>query len=159
MYRYARSLTHDPAQAEELVQETYCRALKAKERPRIETPEHVRPWAFTILRNIWHNSRRRDARIVEDLADYDFPAPGDHSPEQMLTRKLLRWEIIQAIDALPEALREIVVLREIEELSYAEIASVLCCPPGTVMSRLARARYALRKQLVGLAPASREVER
>jgi RNA polymerase sigma-70 factor (ECF subfamily) len=77
----------------------------------------------------------------------------------MLTRKLLPSEIVQAIDALPEALREIVVLREIEELSYAEIASVLGCPPGTVMSRLARARHALRKQLVGLAPASREVER
>ncbi|HWB95529.1 MAG TPA: sigma-70 family RNA polymerase sigma factor [Bryobacteraceae bacterium] len=160
LYRYARALSHDPVTAEELVQETYRRALSARKRPEIHTPDHMRPWAFTILRNVWQNSRRLIRReVLEEAPGEEMHAPLEESPEAILTRKLLRSEIIQAIDALPQSLREIIVLREIEGLSYAEIAQVVECPAGTVMSRLARARQMLRKLLIGLAPDSREVER
>lgn len=146
--------------AEELVQETYRRALAARRRPDIHTPDHVRPWAFTILRNVWQNLLRQTRReALEDVPGEELQAPPDDSPDEVLTRKLLRSEIIQAIDTLPQSLREIIVLREIEGLSYAEIARVLDCAPGTVMSRLARARQLLRKLLIGLTPDSREVER
>lgn len=146
--------------AEELVQETYRRALAARRRPDIHTPDHVRPWAFTILRNVWQNLLRQTRReALEDVPGEELQAPPDDSPDEVLTRKLLRSEIIQAIDTLPQSLREIIVLREIEGLSYAEIAQVLDCAPGTVMSRLARARQLLRKLLIGLTPDSREVER
>ncbi|MCX6620394.1 MAG: sigma-70 family RNA polymerase sigma factor [Acidobacteria bacterium] len=164
LYRYARALSHDPSAAEELVQETYKRALAARRHPEIETPDHVRPWAFIILRNIWRNSLRDQRPTADGEPDEDgFRAPAEDSPEEILVRKLLRSEIVQAIDGLPPTLREVVVLRDIEGLSYAEIALVLQCPAGTVMSRLARARQVLRKVLASLSPSpspsSSEVER
>ena len=80
------------------------------------------------------------------------------SPEAILHRKLLQSEIRAAIDALPEAFREVIVLREIENLSYAEIAVIVNCPTGTVMSRIARGRDQLRHLLARIAP-TREVKR
>ena len=163
LYRYARALSHDPSDAEELVQETYKRALGARRRPEPATPDQVRPWAFTILRNIWQNSLRDQHPAAAELSEDGFTATLEDSPEEILVRKLLRSEIVQAIDGLAPALREVVVLRDIEGLSYAEIAVVLGCAPGTVMSRLARARQVLRKVLASLSPAqspsSSEVER
>lgn len=159
LYRYARALTHDPARAEELVQETYKRALAARRRPETPSVDQVRPWAFTILRRLWQNELRQSR--CEPLEEFGGDGPADtggESPETLLARKLLRSEIIQAIDALPEAFREVLVLREIEGLSYAEIARVLECPRGTVMSRLARARLLLRRHLFRFAPAPREVK-
>lgn len=159
LYRYARALCRDPAEAEDLVQETFKRALAATRRPRTTTLEQVRPWAFTILRNVWRNLNRQRHREepwepgTEDRVDEKM-----ESPETLLRRKLLRSEIAQAIDALPEDYREVVVLREIEGLSYADIAQVLGCPRGTVMSRLARARQLLRRYLLRLAPCPKEVE-
>jgi len=160
LYRYARALCHDPARAEDLVQETYLRALAANRRPEGNQFEEVRPWAFTILRNIWHNEHRRRlheaglADAGEALTDHD-----GETPLSLLERKFLRSEIVQAIDTLPEVLREALILRDVEGLSYAEMARVLECPPGTVMSRLFRARHLLRKILAQFAPSSHEVER
>jgi RNA polymerase sigma-70 factor (ECF subfamily) len=78
-----------------------------------------------------------------------------------VTRKLLQSEVRHAIDMLPEQFREVVLLRDIEGLSYAEIARILSCPAGTVMSRLARAREGLRRVLCasGFSPAKSEVKR
>ncbi len=160
LYRYARALCHDPVKAEELVQETYSRALAAKRRPDPAAPDQVRPWVFTIMRNLWHNQlRRRGRECAQDLIEESEAGSDRDTPETLLTRKLLRSEIVEAIDALPEMFREVIVLREIEGLSYAEIAQVLDCPRGTVMSRLARARAALRRLLIRFAPPSREVSR
>lgn len=121
----------------------------------------VRPWAFTIMRHIWQNELRRRNREV--AADTIEAIPGlrdrQETPETLLARKLLRSEIACAIDSLPVVYREVVVLREIEGLSYAEIARVLQCPVGTVMSRLARARTLLRQALTRFAPAGKEVKR
>ncbi|MGJ5816668.1 RNA polymerase sigma factor [Paludibaculum fermentans] len=155
LYRYARALSRDPATAEELVQETFRRALGAKRGPFQASPDNVRPWAFTILRHIWQNLMRRQRReSFEELKD---EAALGESPEVVLTQRLLRSEIADAIDALPVVLREVIVLREMEGYTYAEIAQVLNCPAGTVMSRLARARHSLRKLLLRHAPSSQEI--
>ncbi len=142
------------------MQETYRRALCARRHPSVPTVDQVRPWAFTIMRNLWQNEVRSERRRAElEPIETDCLDPSGETPETLLTRKLLRSEIIQAIDALPDAFREVLILREIESLSYAEIADVLNCPQGTVMSRLARARLLLRRQLAKFAPPSREVSR
>jgi len=154
VYRYARGLCHDPAEAEELVQETYRRALAAARRPASLSADSLRPWLFTILRNHWHNEVRRRGKAP--LADFepetDLASP--ETPESVVSRRFLQSEVRDALDALPEPYREVIVLREIENLSYAEIAEILDCPAGTVMSRLARARNLLRRQLEAINPSA-----
>ena len=158
LYRYARALSGDPAVAEELVQETYRRALAARNKPAVLSLEQVRPWLFTIQRNIWQNLMRANRREPEqELEEEAHAAPGALSPEQLLQQKFLRSEIAQAVDSLPDAYREVFVLREVEELSYAEIAAVIQSPVGTVMSRLARARQLLRRSLAAYGPEKRRV--
>jgi RNA polymerase sigma-70 factor (ECF subfamily) len=152
VYRYARALCHDPAEAEELTQEAFRRALSAKRRPGSLSIESVRPWMFTILRNHWHNEirqRRRDVDLdlMGALADSD-------TPETIVCRRFLQSEVRDALDALPPLFREVIVLREMEGLSYSEMATLLNCPVGTVMSRLARARSQLRGMFVSLTPVS-----
>jgi RNA polymerase sigma-70 factor (ECF subfamily) len=102
---------------------------------------------FTIMRHAWSNERRRQARLPEIWLDdaEALEAPG--SPEALLSQKLLVFEVRAAVDSMPVLWREVVVMRDIEDLSYSEIASILGCPIGTVMSRLARARSALRQFL------------
>lgn len=159
LYRYARALSGNAADAEELVQETYRRALAARRTPAQGQPDELRPWLFTILRNIWHNEvRRRHHDVRLDPAFENATTMTADSPEAILHRKLLQSEIRAAIDALPEAFREVIVLREIENLSYAEIAVIVNCPTGTVMSRIARGRDQLRHLLARIAP-TREVKR
>jgi RNA polymerase sigma-70 factor (ECF subfamily) len=159
LYRYARSLSRDPAMAEELVQEAYRRALAARQKPEPLTEEAARAWLFTILRNIWHNEIRKRNRWTSDSSVLEEIPESSESPELQVARKLLQSEVRDAIDMLPEPFREVVLLRDIEGLCYAEIARIVGCPPGTVMSRLARARESLRRLLSAPAPASREVSR
>jgi RNA polymerase sigma-70 factor (ECF subfamily) len=160
LYRYARALSGDPGVAEELVQETYRRALAARNKPALASLEQVRPWLFTIQRNIWQNLVRASRREAEqELKEDSHPVPGRCSPEELLHQKFLRSEIAQAVDSLPDAYREVFVLREVEELSYAEIAAVIQSPVGTVMSRLARARQLLRRSLSAYGPEKRRVNR
>lgn len=144
LFRYARALTRDAVEAEELVQESFRRALAAAKRPSSENPEEVRRWMFVILRNAWKNDIR--ARGREDCIEAagDVRESTELSPENLLLRRALQFEIRAALDSLTESHREIIVLRDMEGLSYAEIASVLACPVGTVMSRIARARTQLR---------------
>lgn len=108
------------------------------------------------MRHIWQNECRRVSRSPEPLIDDVLPfTPGENS-ESAMSRKLLVSEVRAAVDSLPESWREIIVMRDIEGLSYAQIAEVLACPAGTVMSRLARARSALRTLLT---PRAAEVRR
>lgn len=148
LYRYARSLCRDAATAEDLVQETFRRALSAKKQPETATLENVRPWMFTILRHIWQNQLRHRSNdpLLASAAAIVIP-PEPETPEGVLTRKMIRSEVRHALEALPEAYREVVVLREIESMSYSEIAAIIQCPVGTVMSRLARGRGLLRQLL------------
>lgn len=145
LYRYARALTRDPITAEELVQETYTRALSARKWPYPPTEECLRPWLFRIARNHWHNLARRPG-FADEISDTLADGPGAR-PDTVFLRRLLQSEVRDAVDGLPEAMREVIVLREMENLSYEEIAGILACPVGTVMSRLWRAREGLRRAL------------
>jgi len=152
LYRTARRLTRNPADAEDLVQETFLRAFRAADR--FEPGTNLRAWLFTILHNAARNRARDDAReavvidseTVERAAELapgaGQPAPGS-TPESLLIRETLAPELQAAIDALPDAFREAVWLRDVEEFSYAEIAEMLAVPIGTVMSRISRGRQAL----------------
>lgn len=160
LYRYARSLCRDPAAAEDLVQETFRRALSANRKPANATLENVRPWMFTIMRHIWQNELRQrshDPLLASAAAILVSAEP--ETPEGVLTRKMIRSEVRHALEALPEAYREVVVLREIESMSYSEIAAIIQCPVGTVMSRLARGRALLRELLASLDAGDREAAR
>jgi RNA polymerase sigma-70 factor, ECF subfamily len=147
LYRYARSLCGDPWEAEELLQESYKRALAAKRKPAAANADEVRPWVFTIMRNVWLNNQRRMSRWPETAIDDADAVALCESAEGAVGRKLLVSEIRAAVDSLPVLWREVVVMRDMEELSYAQIAAILGCPVGTVMSRLARARGSLRQML------------
>jgi len=151
LFGYAMVLTRNPTEAADLVQETYVRALQARasSRPR----SNVKSWLFTILRNIWLNQLRHERtapEIVEleahqDIAEVAIETSKD--PHAQYVSKMEQDIVRNAIQQLPAEFREIIILREYEELSYQEIAAMLDCPAGTVMSRLARARSKLRLML------------
>jgi len=149
LYRAALRLTRVPADAEDLVQDTYLKAFRAADQ--FEPGTNLRAWLFTILHNTARNRARDRARdtvavdseIVDRAGDYT-PATGRaETPETLLLRDTLAPELQAAIDALPEAFRQAVWLRDVEEFSYAEIAAMLSIPIGTVMSRISRGRRAL----------------
>ena len=147
LYGFALALTRDRRAAEDLVQETYARAFAAARRP--QPDENLRGWLFTILGNLWKNERKR--RRPEAVADVESLAPSPlEDPESALDRRELRERLRSALAALPEAFREVVVLRCVEGFSYQEVATIVGCPAGTVMSRLARARALLRQSLGSL---------
>jgi RNA polymerase sigma-70 factor, ECF subfamily len=158
LYGYALVLTQDRADAEDLVQETYLRAIRAMGRLRDDS--NVKGWLFTILRNTWLNQvrKRRNAPEISDVeADENAVKLIDDdakNPHDAYVDKLERRHVRAAIQQLPEEAREVILLREWQELSYQEIATVLDCPVGTVMSRLARARSKLRDLLCSLLPES-----
>ncbi len=154
LYGYALVLTQNRAGAEDLVQETYVRAIRVMGRLRHDS--NVKAWLFTILRNIWLNElrqRRKAPELVDVEADErtsNLMDGSTKSPHDVYVGKLERRHVREAIQQLPEEAREVILLREWEELSYQEIAIVLDCPVGTVMSRLARARSKLRDLLSSL---------
>ena len=162
LYRAALRLTRNPADAEDLVQETYLKAFRASDR--FEPGTNLRAWLFTILHNTARNrvrDRARDAVAIDsEVVDKaaDAPPPGGASagaaetPESLLMRETLAPELQAAIDALPEAFRQAVWLRDVEEFSYAEIAAMLSIPIGTVMSRISRGRQMLFERLSALRP-------
>src|SRR5712692_3031858 len=157
LYRAALRLTRVPADAEDLVQETYLKAFRAADQ--FEPGTNLRAWLFTILHNTARNrarDRARDAVAIDsDIVDRaaDAPPPGGVSagaaetPETLLLRETLAPDLQAAIDALPDAFRQAVWLRDVEEFSYAEIAEMLSIPVGTVMSRISRGRHALYERL------------
>jgi RNA polymerase sigma-70 factor (ECF subfamily) len=154
LYGYALVLTQNRSDAEDLVQETYVRAIRAMGRLRDDS--NVKGWLFTILRNIWLNElrqRRKAPEVVDVEADVRTSNLIDESaknPHDVYVGDLDRRHVRKAIQQLPEEAREVILLREWEELSYQEIATVLDCPVGTVMSRLARARSKLKVLLSSL---------
>jgi RNA polymerase sigma-70 factor (ECF subfamily) len=153
LYGYAMVLSRDRTEAEDLVQETCVRAVKAIES--LQPGSNAKSWLFTILRNIWLNQvrqRRTAPKIVEldvDESTLGLAVEPSKDPHALYVSKVERDQVREAIQQLPEEFREIIVLREYEELSYQEIATLLDCPAGTVMSRLGRARSKLRSLLSG----------
>jgi RNA polymerase sigma-70 factor (ECF subfamily) len=151
LYGYALVLTRNHAEAEDLVQETYVRAMQAVSRLRPDS--NIKGWLFTILRNVWLNQlrkRRSGPQFVDVAVDVeaatDLAAPTKNSYDLYIS-ELEKEQVQAAIQKLPIEFREIILLREYENLSYREIAIVLDCPLGTVMSRLGRARTKLRTLL------------
>jgi RNA polymerase sigma-70 factor (ECF subfamily) len=153
LYATALRLTRNRPDAEDLVQDTVVKALRFADR---FTPgTNLKAWLYTILHNTWRN-RRRDAsretvevdstRVEEAAAQLDGPLAAA-TPEQILLRSTLDADLQAALDALPEAFREAVWLRDVEEFTYAEIAEMLGIPAGTVMSRISRGRRQLFDRL------------
>ena len=147
LYGYAMTLTRDTTEAEDLVQETYVRAARAVKRP--DSNANLKGWLFVIMRNAWLNQiRHKNAGpLFVELDSNESTGEALDNPHVLYLRKLEREQVREAIESLPDAYREIVVLRDIEGFTYQEIAMVLECPAGTVMSRLGRARGRLRKLL------------
>jgi len=162
LYGYAMVLSRDRTEAEDLVQETCVRAIQAIES--LRPGSNVKSWLFTILRNIWLNRlrRRRTApKMVEldgDEGTAQAAVASSKDPHALYVSKVERQLVRGAILQLSDEFREIIVLREYGDLSYQEIAGILGCPAGTVMSRLGRARSKLRSLLSNslLTPARRE---
>jgi RNA polymerase sigma-70 factor (ECF subfamily) len=148
LYRTAVRLLGDGAKAEDVVQETYLQAWKAFDR--FEPGTNCRAWLFRILLNTIHHHRRNwfnlrrvkeSEEILEQTAVCTAPVP----------ERIAQREILRALDHLPADYRAAVLLADVEEFSYKEIAGLLGVPIGTVMSRLSRGRKLLREQLSELA--------
>ena len=160
VYRTARRLTKNVADADDLAQETYARALGAS--GRFQWGTNLKAWLFTILRNIHRNRTRDQARsivVIDGEAVDQFAGAASETPEDRLLRDALGRDVRAAIESLPRALGQTLWLREVEELSYAEIAKRLDIPIGTVMSRLSRARELLYRRLAAGAGAAWRLRR
>ncbi len=146
LYNFACWLTQDRQEAEDLVQETYAKALKGF--ASFQPGTNFRAWIYKILRNAFLTSRtglKAAATVPLDLEgeEQSLPAAKD-TPESILLQRS-DWQLVEhALEQLPVAYREVLLLCEVEEMSYQEIAATLAIPMGTVMSRLSRARRALR---------------
>jgi RNA polymerase sigma-70 factor, ECF subfamily len=152
LYGTALRLTRRPADADDLVQDTYLKAFRAADQ--FERGTNLKAWLFTILHNTFLNMRRHDVRSPVDVDSETVERAADvmaqdHTPEQLLTRATLDADLQAALDALPEAFRQAVWLRDVEEFSYAEIARIVGVPIGTVMSRISRGRRLLYDRLAG----------
>jgi RNA polymerase sigma-70 factor, ECF subfamily len=149
LLRVARRVTGDPTDAEDLVQETLIRAYRAVDR---FDGRHPRAWLLTILRNTWRNMNRRGRPHLLD-GDEDIlsvpatGADGRSGAEEQVLDGVLDAAIAAGLRALSDKHRAVIVLVDVDGLTYQEAADILGVPPGTVMSRLHRARKRLRKRL------------
>ncbi|MEQ1759171.1 MAG: sigma-70 family RNA polymerase sigma factor [Vicinamibacterales bacterium] len=153
LYATALRLTRQRADAEDLVQDTYVKALRFADK--FEPGTNLRAWLYTILHNTWRNRQRDAARagvnVDSEVVEQEGTRPGGpaafDTPERILLRSSIDADLQAALDGLPEVFRQAVWLRDVEEFTYAEIAEMLEIPPGTVMSRIARGRKLLFERL------------
>jgi RNA polymerase sigma-70 factor, ECF subfamily len=150
LYGTALRLTRRAQDAEDLVQDTYLKAFRASRQ--FQAGTNLKAWLFTILHNTFRNMRRHDGRNPVDVNSETVEQAADvtdegRTPEQLLTRATLDSDLQAALDDLPDAFRQAVWLRDVEEFSYAEIAKIVDVPIGTVMSRISRGRRMLHDRL------------
>lgn len=147
LYNFARWLTQDTIEAEDLVQETYAKALRGFSS--FQPGTNFRAWMYRILRNSFLSSRTGlKSAAVFDEEDQEVASHAvTPTPESLYIEQANRQLVQDALVELPIQFREILLLCEVEEMSYQEIAETLTIPIGTVMSRLSRARRALRSIL------------
>ena len=139
LYAAALRLTKNQRDAEDLVQDTYLRAFRFFDR--FERGTNIKAWLFKILTNTFINRYRRSVK-ERSLVD---------GPEQHFIDRLLSDDVLEALDAVPIDFRMAVILADLQDFSYREIADILDVPVGTVMSRLFRGRRLLQKSLAGYA--------
>jgi RNA polymerase sigma-70 factor (ECF subfamily) len=157
LYRSALRLTRKPEDAEDLVQETYLRAYRYRNRFKPGTNEKA--WLFTIMTNVFRNRLRQhpvptdpidqpgaDFSIYDQLRREGMPV---HlmSPEEIIVDRGFADEVKHALEELPVSMRMVVILVDVEDFSYKDVAQILGIKIGTVMSRLHRGRQALQKKL------------
>jgi len=142
LYNFAHWLAQDSAEAEDLVQETYTKALRGFSS--FQPGTNFRAWMYRILRNSFLSSRTglKATLVLDDEEGEALPAE-TATPETLLIEQANREMVQQALENLPVPFREILLLCEVEEMSYQEIAEALAIPIGTVMSRLSRGRQLL----------------
>jgi RNA polymerase sigma-70 factor (ECF subfamily) len=156
LYNVALRYTRNPAMAEDLVHDTAVRALRFRDR--FEKGSNFKAWVYTILTNTFINRYRRQKRErqimegssredVEQQLRSDTSRDTASQPESSYLEQMLSDDVIAALDDLPDEFRSVVVLCDVEGLSYKQIADVVNCPVGTVMSRLFRARRLLKGKL------------
>jgi RNA polymerase sigma-70 factor, ECF subfamily len=157
LYAMACRLTKNPAEAEDVVQDTLVKAMRARDQ--FQEGTHLKAWLFRILTNTFINRYRRGGleRTIIDGPDAEPLMDGWMSastmrqlrnPEEIALLPIVEREVQKALDAIPEEFRIAVVLSDAEDFTYEEIAAIMGCPVGTVMSRLHRGRKLLRKSLV-----------
>ena len=160
LYACALRYTKDEGRAEDLVQETYLKAFGNFDKFKEGT--NCRAWLFTILTNTFINQYRRGKRERELLGGEDIRVVRQNfhdtdntsyytTPEQGSLARQLSEEVTASLSALPDEFRVVVVLSDLNGFSYREIADILDCPVGTVMSRLYRGRKSMRRELVNYA--------
>ena len=152
LYHIALRLTRNRAEAEDVVQEAFLRAFRSFDR--FNPGTNCRAWLFTILRNVFLNRvRSRGREVLEaevgglDQVEITTDTRVEGNPEEQFFQTMLHGDVDRALTTLPLAFREAVLLVDVEGLTYREVADVLDCPIGTVMSRLSRGRALLRRAL------------
>jgi len=164
LFATAMRLTRNRADAEDLVQDTFVKAFRFS--GQFKRGTNLRAWLYTILHNTWRNQRRDasrdavevDSEQVEQAASVATGSEAFETPERILMRSTLDADLQAALDDLPDAFRQAVWLRDVEEFTYAEIAEMLSVPIGTVMSRISRGRRLLFERLsTPVAPVRAEV--
>jgi RNA polymerase sigma-70 factor (ECF subfamily) len=162
LYNTAMRLTRNPSTAQDLVQETYLKAYRFFHR--FEPGTNIKAWLFTILRNTYINVYRKTVR-QQPQVDFEQVSPfyadpdassewGERSSVEEMLHYVVHDDVKRALDDLPEEYRMVVLLADLEDFSYKEIADIVGCPVGTVMSRLFRGRRLLRKSLEDFAKKS-----
>jgi RNA polymerase sigma-70 factor (ECF subfamily) len=155
-------LTRNPGEAQDLVQETFLKAYRFFHRFKPGT--NIKAWLFTILRNTYINAYRKASRQQQQV-DFDQVAPFYADPSatsawtnrgsvEELLHYLVQDDVKRALEALPDEYRMVILLADLEDFAYKEIADIVGCPVGTVMSRLFRGRRLLRKSLAEFAKKS-----
>src|SRR4051812_46284695 len=167
LYSAALRLTKNERDAEDLVQDTCMRAYRFFDK--FERGTNIRAWLFKILTNTFINRYRRNVKERNLVEGSERDAVHERfisreateyaaNPEQFFFDRLLSDDVLRAVDGLPIDFRLVVILADLQEFSYKEIAEILECPLGTVMSRLYRGRRLLQKALAGYAAASGVVQ-
>jgi RNA polymerase sigma-70 factor, ECF subfamily len=148
LYNFARWMARDTGDAEDLVQETYLKALRSF--ASFQPGTNFRAWMFRILKNTFLSSLSKLERRLTDAIDPEdvgLEPVEDETPDSILLRRSDFESVQNAIENLPAHSREVLLLCDVDEMSYQEIADILAIPIGTVMSRLSRARKAVRESL------------
>ena len=149
LFRTAKRLTRNQTDAEDLVQETFMQAWKSFDHYEVGT--NCRAWLYKILFNKFDHHRRKkytQAKYIQEADDLTFLSAAYHAP---LPGHLTDREVIDALNKLPEHYRAVVLLADVQEFDYKEVALILDIPIGTVMSRLNRGRTQLKKSLARVA--------